>query len=469
MVLNKVLTVSDTTTITFFTEKDSLPIDENRFRAKQMGANNNYTYDRCEANDFVLYTINKTTKQKSIIQLNVNAAALDPAKAFEIETYAGDYVYARISNNNSAYYWRLYNGAVYDNQDPILTYGSIRKRVDLIFSNFTKGDKDVTTFFDMGSSQLSYTIGDSTGIVSLNDYVQKYSRPTGAIAAFYNAAKNRNELFVHGLKYSLAGSIDYENNNEVTKIGANLSQSVYTVTPDFDNTKVLIGSYSNGTIQSYNSQNSWNIFTSLQSPAPIAANANPVIKYQVQNPLNSLNNEAGVITVNSIKKINSLQLYVAAGNRKRNNPPYFQEEMGFSIINATNNQVKNIFITEFQDYYFGSMDVDQVNNKIILTGYKKESPNQNAARLFVFNANGEMQGASQPILFNNNPMLGEIKIEVLNNKVYAFCGNLLFRINDYNNVNTTLETVYTLGGTGAFKAIKLIKLSDNKDYIAACF
>lgn len=269
--------------------------------------------------------------------------------------------------------------------------------MDLIFSNFTKGDKDVTTFFDMGNSQLSYKIGVSTGIVSLNDYVQKYKRPTDAITAFYNTTKNRNELFVHGLKYSLAGSIAYENNNEITKIGANLSQSVYSVTADFDNSKVLIGSYSNGTIQSYNSQNSWNIFTSLQSPAPIAATANPVIKYQVQNPLNSINNEAGVITVNSIKKINSLQLYVAAGNRKRNNPPYFQEEMGFSIINATNNQIKNIFIPEFQDYYFGSMDVDQVNNKIILTGYKKESPNQNAARLFVFNVNGEMQGASQPI------------------------------------------------------------------------
>ena len=447
-----------------FTTTDSLPIDSERIRAKQIGADDKYIYVRCENADYALYAINKITKEKKRITLNYNNSLLNPVTAFEIENYASDYVYARISvAAGIAHYWKLYNGEVLDNEPPNKT---LRIRVDCIWNNILNmNTANITTMWNTENSKLHYSIGTTTDFVDLSSNIEMFERPTALITNYFNAAKNRNELFIHGAKYSIAASMNYQNNNEITILGANSSISAYAAIADFDSSKVLIGGYSNGLIQSYNSLNSWNIFTNIQSPATTAANANPLIKYQVQNPLNSINNVPGVIAATIIKKINNLKLYVAGGSRGRNNPPYYQEEIGFSIINATTNQIKNIYIPEFLDYHFSSLDIDQTNNKIIIIGVKKENPGMNTVRLFIFNANGELQGNSQALAYNNNLLIGDMKIEVCNKTVYATCDNKLYRINDYNNANATMDLMYNLAGYGAFKALKLFTLN-NKVYVA---
>lgn len=260
-----------------FTEIDSLPIDAERSRVKMIGADDTYTYVRAENADYKLYAINKITRVKKEIVLKINGTPINPTTAFEIETYVGDYVYARISLTNSAYYWKLYNGDVLDNEAPNVY---LRKRADLVWKKFVNNCSQITTMWNSVENKLYYQNGAVIDYVDLDNAVEKIARPTGAIAPYFNLGSATNELFVHGSKYSMAASLNYDNNNNsVTKLGANPALSIYAVTTNFDNTKVLIGGYSNGTIQEYNSGANWNIFSNPQAPAFTATNANPAIKY----------------------------------------------------------------------------------------------------------------------------------------------------------------------------------------------
>ncbi len=101
---------------------DSLPIDISRYRVKYIGADDTHVYVRAEDATYKLYAIDKITKEKTEIVLQYNGAILDASKPFEIETYIGNYVYARISLTNTAYYWKLHNGQVLDNLPPPCYY-----------------------------------------------------------------------------------------------------------------------------------------------------------------------------------------------------------------------------------------------------------------------------------------------------------------------------------------------------------
>ncbi len=448
-------------------EKDNTPIDSIRIRAKQMGADNKYTYVRCEADDHILYAIDRVTKIKKTISLYYNGTLLDATKAYEIETYAGDYVYARLScSNGTAYYWKLHNGTVIDNEGPNL---SIRKRTDLIWS-FNNIKNTITTIWDEANSRIFYQIGSIIDYVDLNEKVQKVARPTGAMTPYYNTQNQRAELFVHGQRYSIAASLTTQNNPIITVLGGNKMQSVYSTETNFDNSKVLIGSYANGTIQEYNSANEWNIFNNINSPAPYSNNANPLIKYQLHNPINSSNNLPGMITVNAIKKINALHLYVAAGDRARNNPPFYNSEITIAIINPATNQFKNVYNAAlFQDYTFGAIGIDQTNNNIILIGNKREAPNQATSKLFIVNAVGEIIGTPQDLKFNTTAINDIRQIEVSNHTLFFYCSNTIYRVNDYTNANATIEIMYKIVTDGLFKAIGLDTQHENDKYIVAAY
>ena len=446
-----------------FTDVDSLPIDANRHRVKMIGSDDTYTYVRAEDADYKLYAINKLTKTKSEIVLQYNGAPLNPSTAFEIETYVGDYVYARISLTNTAYYWKLHNGQVLDNQAPNVY---LRKRADLVWKKLIYNYGQISTMWNATDFKLYYQKDSIIDFVDLNNAVQKVTRPTGAITPYFNLGKKTNELFVHGSKYSTAASIAYENNNTITKLGANPTLSIYAATTNFDNTKVLIGGYANGTIQEFNSGNDWNIFTSPTAPVFTTSAANPAIKYQVQKPENSTNNVPGILSIASIKKLNTAQLIVAGGNRGRNNPPYYNDEITVSIINSANNTFKNVYYeAEFKDYMFSSLSIDQVNQKIILIGVKREMPNQGSSKLFILDVNGNLVGTPQNLLFNGF-MLNYVRdIEVVNNTLYFRSDNFIYRINNYNNP-TNIEKMLTLQGM-YFKAMGLVSSNNNKYIVAA--
>lgn len=447
-----------------FTEIDSLPIDVNRPRVKMIGADDTYTYVRAENANYKLYAINKLTREKTEIVLQYNGAPLDSSKPFEIETYVGDYVYARISLTNTAYYWKLHNGQVLDNQAPNVY---LRKRADLIWSNMIYSYGQITTMWNTTENKLYFQKGTTIDFVDLSNAVQQFARPTGAITPYFNLGKETNELFVHGSKYSSAASLNYENNNVITKLGANPALSIYAATTNFDNTKVLIGGYSNGTIQEFNSGFDWNIYASPASPSFNAANANPAVLYQVQNPENSINNVPGILSIASIKKLNTAQLIVAGGNRGRNNPPYYNEEIAISIINPANNTFKNIYHeAEFKDYLFSTMTIDQVNQRIILVGNKREMPNQNTSKLFILDINGNLLNTPQNLLFNGF-MLDHLRdVQIVNNALYFYCGNIIYRINNYNNLEG-IEKMLTLPGM-YFTTMGLINHNSNK-YIVASY
>lgn len=450
-----------------FTQKDTMPVDQERLRAKLIGADDKYTYVRCEGSDYALYAINKLTNEKKRIILNYQDSELNPAIPLEIETYAGDYVYARISTNaGTAYYWKLYNGEVVDNEEPNKT---IRRRVDCLWYHIFE-TSNIVTMYNNVDSKLYYQVGTIIDYVDLSNSIQKFEKPTGSIAQYTNAASSNIELFIHGQKYSYAASMKLNENNQFNLLGANSNQSTYSVIPDFDNTKVLIGSYSNGTIQQYNSAKSWNIFTSIHNPAAIDSTANPRILYQVHDPSNSINNIPGPLSASILKKINNFHLFVAGGNRGRNNPPYYDAEMAVSIINPVTSQIKNVYYEQyFHDYGFVTMGIDQTNNKIIVVGAKREAPNQASSKLFILNVNGELIGAPKELLYNGTSIINTLQIEVVNKSIFLFSDNKLFRITDYTNTNSTVELMYNLAGTGTFKSLKHITLANGKEYIVTCF
>lgn len=447
-----------------FSEVDTLPIDAERSRVKMIGADDTYTYVRAENADYKLYAINKVTRVKKEIVLKMNGTPINPATPFEIETYVGDYVYARISLSNSAYYWKLHNGDVLDNEAPNVY---LRKRADLVWKKFVNNCSQITTMWNSVENKLYYQNGTVTGYVNLDNAVEKIARPTGATTPYFNLGNGTNELFVHGSKYSMAASLNYDNNNVVTKLGANPTLSIYAVTTNFDNTKVLIGGYSNGTIQEYNSGVNWNIFSNPQAPAFTAANANPAIKYQLQKPENSTNNIPGLLTVSSIKKLVIPQLLVAGGNRGRNNPPYYNEEIAVSIINPATNTFKNVYLeAEFKDYMFSSLTVDQVNQKILLIGVKREMPNQGASKLFVLDVNGNLVSTPKHIEFNGFALNYVRGAEIVNNALYFYSGNIIYRVNNYINptVSEKMLTLYSMN----FSTMGVVSYN-NSHYVVATY
>jgi hypothetical protein len=442
-----------------FSQKDTTVIDAERPRAKAIGADEKYKYVRCENADFALYAINKMTKEKKRIVLYYNNAPLDTAIPFEIECYAGDYVYARISTDSGSYYWKLSNGEVLDNQSPDLL---IRRRVDYLWQYiFTNNTNNISVIWNNVTNRLYYQTATTNDYVDLSTALQKFYRPTGSMTLYTNANTSGKELFIHGQKYSYAASLKYNNNNQFNILGANSNQSTYSVISDFDNTKVLIGSYANGTIQMYNSSKSWNIFTNPTNPVPTDSIANPKIVYQLHNPNNSINNVPGPLSAAILKKINNLQLYIAGGNRGRNNPPYYNDEMCVSIINPTNNQIKNVYYeNEFKDYSFGAMAIDQISNKIIVIGFKREDPNKATAKLFVINANGELEGTPESLIYNGIPLNNVLQVEIYNHEVFLYSGNTIYRINNYNNSNSTIQAMYSVQGMLGFKAIGIGEKAD---------
>ena len=422
---------------------DSLPIDISRYRVKYIGADDTHVYVRAEDATYKLYAIDKITKQKKEIQLYYNGAILDASKPFEIVTYIGNYVYARISLHNTAYYWKLYNGKVLDNIPPPVTI--LNKRVDNFWKGFIYNYPEAKTMWNASTNYLQYSLDNITGSIDLNNIVQKIERATGTITPYLNSAKNTTQLFVHGVKYACAATVNMEN-NVIESLGVNPTISAYTSIANFNQSNVLIGGYSNGLIQEYNSKNEWNIFKNLNSPAPTDANANPTIKYQLQNPANSSNNIPGVLSVGKILKMKSTQLIIAAGDRGRNNPPNYDDEMAVSIINPASNTFKNVYHDAvFKDYNFGTMCVDDVNQKILVVGLKRKQPNIATAKLFVLDIEGNLVNEPQNFTYNGAQLNNIIYIEIVDSSIYFKSDNIVYCVKNYNNL-TGIEKVVTIQG-----------------------
>jgi len=390
-----------------FKELNSDYIDPNGSRTKVITSDATHQYARSERGDtYNLISINRQTGLKTEITLSYNGINLNTTTPFELQTFFGDYVYARASsfNGTSTYvWWRLENGQVvsttadayptpYPNSDP--TFDFTRKtRVDLIWHNYHSQALPTVIYNDI-VSKIFVAHNGSNYTIDLSGTLTQHYQATLAIAPYFNSnpSSGNMELFVNGAKYGMAASLNV-NLAQSSKLGVT-SSSVYTSITDFDQANVWYAGYPAGEVSKYKSNLSWTTSNSANPPASTSNLANPRLYYSTHAQPRPSNPIYGPITVSDLKKIGANLLIVGGTNSRQYNHSIEEEEIGLSIINTnflTNaDAVTNIYYPAFDDYSYYSMDVNSVDGLIYIIGRKRDRvQNTNTKfRLFILNTSG---------------------------------------------------------------------------------
>jgi hypothetical protein len=466
-----------------FKELDTNPVDLTASRTKKIGADATHQYVICQDGDnYKLIAINRQTFAKNQITLSYGGNNLNTTISVEIESYVGDYVYARVSNFNgtgTVVYWKLKDGQVLGTPattGPNGGYGGVRVRTDQIwYNNDFKQFESTTTLtpvLDNINYKLYYKVNNNEGFVDLSGVLLKEYQTTQSIAPYLNANSNKIELFVGGAKYSMASSLKVPT-AESQYLGV-YTQSMYATTSDFDNTNVWMAGYPTGVIEKYNSTNAWNLLNSINSPTTTSATTNPQLKYYTHL---KVNDKWGPLSIAEIKKI-SPNILIAGGTcaREYNHLPVEGDEIGLSIIRTDlpdNSAITNVYDPVFNDYVYNSMDVSDADKLIFIVGKKRTlvsgSPNY---RMFILNIAGTIVTSFDMKDPNNQPTLwvNELsEIRVFGKTIY-FIGQYdkpgvggtycILKIADYT-ISTTPSVICSINGLGSFAPSLGLSLDGN--------
>jgi hypothetical protein len=431
-----------------FSVLTSQVIDPTYKNVSEVGNDLFFTYVKCDnGTNAKLYSIKNSNNVITQLTLSINNTPIT-SNSFVLDSYAGDYVYAKAVLGTTTTDFQLNT----DQQTSVtvneLSPSTERINVKQLWPNLYKSSSNVVTSFSVYTEKLSYAGNGISGDVNLSNCVQSYSAPTRVFAPYVNAQTSNKELFIHGYNsVNQAASLNY-NNSTINFLGYdNNSWSTDAAIADFDNTKVLMGSYPSGLIQTYNSSYSWN------QPN------NPVISYNTYYP--SPNPANRLLAINQLKKMNNLHLLIGASTNGAGRAGATADETAVTIIDPSTNTINNIYHSLFTDYVFihRAMDIDQQNNLICISGLKQTNPYASSSHLMVLNSSGNLQFHYDLLDNNGNNIYNVYNLVVDNETIYFTSGNFLYKINNYRSGTTQnpphATQICFLSYLGVYSALEL--------------
>ncbi len=373
-------------------ETDNTTLDNVSRYVDYISGDETYTYASCGENNWMLYAINRSTKEKKVILSNSSSR-------ISINTFT-DAPYASLINTN----YQLKNGTA-----TALGFPYVPTTNELAYSPYSiETVSSLNINYNMYQKTLSYTlIGNANNSITISD-IQDDTYPTGESIWF------NNQLYLSTILHPLIGI--YNDNTKDVTLG-NIGIDVYSLAANTNTNKIEIGGYPKGDLFEYNVQQPWTL-----DGANLGNYSTNSLKNQTNPKLLAMLQDADVAGINGTMYVSKIavtknNLIVAAGNNDRITTSS-DRVLAISTINGNN--YSNLILPEFSQYQFSSMCLAPDSNNVIISAvansgqgkiYKYNPSSNSITQSFTFPVNNP----GQIVAFDNSTIAG-----VYNEVLYLF-------------------------------------------------
>lgn len=318
---------------------DKTPIDNTSRYVSYISGDANYTYAACGENEWILYAINRATKQKKVLLTS------DVNHAIELNTFT-DAPYAHLISTT----YKLSDGQM------TAVSGYNLPTAELYYSPYTiDAIANTVINWDNNSKKFTYSLnGTSSKDLIINDVLNDTYR-TG------NGVWMNNQFYLSCANHELVSSLS--NTSSQWQLLGNTGSSIYSMCAG-NNNNIYIGAYPKGNLFSYNTQLPWNLdganITSI-APSTLKTSTNPKLLAGVQNADAAGNFGPMYLAATAATKNNYI---VYAGDDDR-----ITSSSG-RVLSAGyyyNSSYKNLNIADFNNYQFSGMCLNNDSTKMIIS------------------------------------------------------------------------------------------------------